>query len=372
MKIGIPKETKRLENRVALIPDGARLLRDAGHEVYVEKDAGLGAGFQDDDYTKAGAVIVNSHEELFKVSEMLYKVKEPLPEEYNLLREGQILYAFLHLAAAGKLAKVLLEKGITSVAFETVQFNNGHLPLLEPMSEVAGRLAVQEGAKYLESTYGGRGILLGGVPGVPRAEVMIMGAGTVGLNAAKIAHGMGAHVSILDIDKERLKFIDNIFDSGVETIYSAAYNIERCLKKADLLIAAVLIPGWSAPKLIKKEHISLMKKGSVIVDVAIDQGGCCETSRPTYHDSPIFVDNGVVHYCVTNMPGAVPLTSTVALAEATLPYALNIANKGLGKAVKEDSALLRGINTYMGKVTHMGVAQSLGLPFRKLGPDDIR
>ena len=371
MKIGIPREIKRLENRVALIPDGVRLLRDAGHEVYIERGAGLGAGFKDEDYTGKGAIIAGSHKEVFEVSDMVYKVKEPLPEEYGLLKEGQILYAFLHLAAAGELTRVLLEKKVTSVAFETVQFDNGHLPLLEPMSEVAGRLSVQEGAKYLESTYGGRGLLLGGVPGVSRAEVMILGAGTVGYNAAKIAYGMGARVSILDIDKERLKFIDDKFESGVETLYAAPYNIERCLKKADLLIAAVLVPGRSAPKLIKKEHVSLMKKGAVIVDVAIDQGGCLETSRPTYHDNPVFIFNGVVHYCVTNMPGAVPLTSTVALAEATLPYALKIANKGLGAAVAEDRALLRGINTYRGEITHPGVAQSLGLPLRTISPGDI-
>ena len=371
MNIGIPKEMKKFENRVALTPDGVKALKDGGHQIYIEKGAGIGSGFLDEVYRDAGAVILEGHGDIFGISDMIYKVKEPLPEEYGLLRDGQILYAYLHLAAARNLAQVLVDRGVTAIAFETIQLDDGHLPLLEPMSEIAGRLSVQEGAKYLEKTYGGRGVLLGGVPGVPGANVVIIGAGTVGFNAAKVALGMGARVCVLDIDKRRMQFLDNVFGSSIETLYSTQYNIERRLEMADLVIASVLIPGAAAPKLIKKRHLGMMKKGAVIVDVAVDQGGCCETTHPTYHDDPVFICDGIVHYCVANMPGSVPLTATLALAEETLPYAIKIANKGLKKASADDRALFRGINTYRGNITHPRVAKSLGVKYREIIPEDL-
>ncbi len=362
MKIGVPKEIKKYENRVALTPDGLKMLKQAGHEVYVEKGAGLGAGISDDEYKSLDATVANSHKEVFGKADMVYKV--------NLFKEGQILYAYLHLAPDRKLTNALLERGVTGVAFETIQLSNGQLPLLEPMSEVAGRLAIQEGAKYLEKTYGGRGLLLGGVPGVARGNVVIIGGGTAGLNAAKMAIGLGANVRVLDIDKKKLQFFDDTFGGRVETLFSTPGNIESSLAIADLVVATVLIPGASAPKLIRKEHLKTMKKGSVIVDVSVDQGGCCETTKATYHDDPIFIVDGIIHYCVANMPGAVPLTSTWALAGATLPYALMIANKGLKEAVK-DEALLKGINTFKGSVTHPQVAKSLGLPYKKITSADL-
>jgi len=370
MRIGILKEIKRFENRVALTPDGLKAIIDAGHTVYVEKGAGLGAGIADDDYLKQGATILDHHKEIFEKADMVYKVKEPLPAEYEFLREGQILYAYLHLAANKDLACALLDRKVTGVAFETIQLSDGHLPLLEPMSEVAGRLSVQEGAKYLEKTYGGEGVLLGGVPGVARGNVVIIGGGTVGLNAAEMAVGIGANVKILDIDKRKMQFLDNLFGNRVETLYSTPGNIERSLADADLVVCAVLIPGGSAPKLIKRRHLKIMKKGAVIVDVAVDQGGCCETTHPTYHDDPIFIVDGIVHYCVANIPGAVPVTSTWALAEATLPYAIEIATKGLKEAAK-DEPLLKGINTFKGAVTHPQVASSLGVPYKKISQDDL-
>ncbi|MCD6569776.1 MAG: alanine dehydrogenase [Deltaproteobacteria bacterium] len=370
MKIGIPKEIKKFENRVALTPDGLKAFVKAGHEVYIEKGAGLGAGITDDNYRKLGGVILENHGEVFEKADMVYKVKEPLPDEYGFLKETQILYTFLHLAADKELTCALLDRGVTGVAFETIQLTDGYLPLLEPMSEVAGRLSVQEGAKYLEKTYGGRGVLLGGVPGVARGNVVIIGGGTVGLNAAKMAVGMGANVRILDIDKRKLQFFDNLFDNRIETLYSTPANIERSLIDADLVICAVLVPGGAAPKLIRKPHLEIMKKGAVIVDVAVDQGGCCETTHPTYHDDPIFIVDGIVHYCVANMPGAVPVTSTWALAEATLPYAIEIANKGLKEAAK-DEALLRGVNTFKGAITHPQVASSLGMPYKKISQDTL-
>ncbi|MEA3221555.1 MAG: alanine dehydrogenase [Thermodesulfobacteriota bacterium] len=370
MRIGIPKEIKRFENRVALTPDGLKAFIDAGHTVYIEKGAGLGAGITDDDYLKQGAAILDHHKEIFEKADMVYKVKEPLPDEYEFLREGQILYAYLHLAANKNLTRALLDRKVTGVAFETIQLSDGQLPLLEPMSEVAGRLSVQEGAKYLEKTYGGEGVLLGGVPGVARGNVVIIGGGTVGLNAAEMAVGMGANVRVLDIDKRKMQFFDNLFGNRVETLYSTPGNIERSLADADLVVCAVLIPGGSAPKLIKREHLKIMKKGAVIVDVAVDQGGCCETTHPTYHDDPIFIVDDIVHYCVANIPGAVPVTSTWALAEATLPYAIEIATKGLKEAAK-DEPLLKGINTFTGVVTHPQVAGSLGVPYKKILQDDL-
>ncbi len=370
MKIGVPKEIKKFENRVGMTPDGVAQFIRAGHQVYVEKGAGLGADITDAEYAENGATILDTHAEIFQAADMIYKVKEPLPEEYNLFKEGQLLFTYLHLAADKPQAEALLQKKVTGIAFETIQLENGHLPLLEPMSEVAGRLSVQEGAKYLEKTYGGRGVLLGGIPGVSRGNVAIIGGGTVGLNAAKIAVGMGANVRLLDIDKGKLQFYDNTFGGRIETLYSTPGNIARCTEWADLVVGAVLIPGASAPKLVTKEHVRNMKKGAVIVDVAVDQGGCCENTKATYHDDPIFIIDDVVHYCVANMPGAVAVTSTWGLAEATLRYGLKIANMGLRKAA-EDPALLKGINTLDGSITHCEVAKSLNLPLRKITCADI-
>jgi len=370
MRVGIPKEIKRFEHRVAITPDGVRALTAAGHTVYIEKGAGLGADIPDESFLQAGAIIMVSHAELFAHSDMVYKVKEPLPEEYDLFREGQILFAYLHLAADKALACMLMEKGVTGVAFETVQLPDGHLPLLEPMSEVAGRLAVQEGAKYLEKTYGGRGVLLSGIPGVARGKVVILGGGTVGQNAAKIAVGMGARVTVMDVRKSILQHFDDLYGVKIETLASTPENIERSLANADLVIGAVLIPGATAPKLITTAHLKEMPRGAVIVDVAVDQGGCCETTRPTYHDDPVFLVGGIVHYCVANMPGAVPVTSTWGLAQVTLPYALALAGRGL-KAAADNRAILSGINTHRGHITHAPVAQSIGLPFKELAAADL-
>lgn len=370
MKIGIPKEIKKFEHRVAITPDGVQAFTAAGHEVMIETGAGLGADITDDDYRSQGAAIIDKASDVWARSEMIYKVKEPLPEEYGFFREGQILYTYLHLAADRPQTEALLASKVTGVAFETIQLADGHLPCLEPMSEVAGRLSVQEGAKYLEKTFGGRGVLLSGIPGVSKGNVVIIGGGTVGLNACKIAVGMGANVRLLDIDKRKLQFYDNTFGNSVETLYSTPGNIRRCLETADLVVGCVLIPGAKAPKLVTKECVRLMKPGSVIVDVAVDQGGCCENTRATYHDDPIFVIDDVVHYCVANMPGAVPVTSTWGLAETTLPYGLKIAAGGLNNAC-QDPALLKGVNTHAGQVTHPGVASSLGTDCLKLAACDL-
>ncbi|HQP31738.1 MAG TPA: alanine dehydrogenase, partial [Deltaproteobacteria bacterium] len=335
-----------------------------------EKGAGIGADIPDEAFSRAGATLLDSHAELFALSDMVFKVKEPLPEEFELFREGQILFAYLHLAADKRLACMLVEKGVTAVGFETVQLPDGHLPLLEPMSEVAGRLAVQEGAKYLEKTYGGRGVLLSGIPGVARAQVVILGGGTVGRNAAKIAVGMGARVTVMDVRKSILQHFDDLYGVKIETLASTPENIERCLAGADLVIGAVLIPGASAPRLISRAHLKGMRKGAVIVDVAVDQGGCCETTHPTYHDDPIFLVDGIVHYCVANMPGAVPVTSTWGLAQVTLPYALALAEKGI-KAAVDDRAILSGVNAHRGHITHATVARSIGLPCKELAATDL-
>lgn len=370
MRVGIPKEIKRLEHRVAITPDGVRTLKAAGHEVYIEKCAGVGADISDESYRIAGATLLDTHAEVFALSDMIYKVKEPLPEEYALFREGHILFAYLHLAADKALTQMLVEKGVTGVAFETVQLADGHLPLLEPMSEVAGRLSVQEGAKYLEKTYGGRGVLLGGIPGVARGKVVILGGGTVGQNATKIAVGMGARVTILDVQKCKLQHFDDLYGVKIETLASTPDNIARSLASADLVIGAVLIPGASAPKLITAAHLKEMPKGAVIVDVAVDQGGCCETTRATYHDNPTFIVEGIVHYCVANMPGAVPITSTWGLAHATLPYALTLANQGL-KCAAKNRAILAGINTHQGRLTHAQVGKSLDMPFMEINAAEL-
>ena len=366
MLIGTVKEIKRHEYRVGLTPHCVRVFTGHGHEVLVEASAGGGAGYTDDEYAAAGAKLVASREEVFAHAEMIVKVKEPQPEEYALLREDQILYTYLHLAAEPKLASALLERRVKAVAYETIELANGHLPCLKPMSEIAGRLSVQEGAKYLEKPFGGRGILLGGVPGVQRGRIVIIGGGTVGINACKMAVGIGADVTVLDLDAERLGYLDDIFGSRITTLYSTEANMESALRDADLVIGAVLVTGAAAPKLIMRKHLKLMRPGSVIVDVAVDQGGCCETTRPTTHDDPIFNEEGIVHYCVANMPGAVALTSTLALTSTTLPYGLAIADLGIEAACRTSEPLSRGVNTYAGRCVHPGVAASLGIDYTPL------
>ncbi len=364
MKIGLAKEIKVHEYRVGMTPEDVLVYVQSGHSVLVEKDAGIGAGFENSDYINAGATIIEDKQTLFDQSDMIVKVKEPLEEEYEYFHEGQILYTYLHLAANESLTKMLLEKKIKSVAYETITDAQGGLPCLTPMSEIAGRLATQEGAKYLEKPFGGRGVLLGGVPGVQRGNVVIIGGGIVGLNACKMAVGLGANVTVMDISASRLAFYDDLFGSKVTTLFSNRTNLIKMIKEADLVIGAVLIPGAAAPKLISKEDLKLMKKNAVIVDVAIDQGGCFETSKATYHDDPVYMVHDIVHYCVANMPGAVSLTSTLALTATTLKYGLDIANKGLETAIKDDIHLLNGLNTYDGKLTNQQVAKSLGLQYQ--------
>ena len=363
MNVGVPREIKKHEYRVGLTPSHAKVYTDAGHSVLVEDCAGEGTGFSNSEYLDAGAKIVTCKQTLFDESEMIIKVKEPLPEEYDLFHEGQILFTYLHLAADKILTEALLKKKIVGIAYETIQLEDGSLPCLTPMSEIAGRLSVQEGAKYLEKSFGGRGVLLGGVPGVERGKVAIIGGGVVGTNAAKIAVGIGANVTILDLSAKRLGYLDDIFGSSLQTLYSNSDNIIKCLKEADLLIGAVLVPGAKAPKLVNREMLSHMKKGAVIVDVAVDQGGCFETTKPTSHDEPTFMVDGIVHYCVANMPGAVALTSTLALTSVTLEYGLKIAGLGWQQALAEDRALQKGLNMAGGKLCYEPVASSLGLPF---------
>lgn len=366
MRISIAKEIKKHEYRVGATPACVATYVANGHTVIVEKGAGEGAGYSDAEYEKAGALIESDRGSIFSDAEMIVKVKEPQPEELQYLHEGQILFTYLHLASDKKLTKDLIKTKIMGVAYETIQLEDGSLPCLTPMSEIAGRLSVQEGAKYLEKTFGGRGILLGGVPGVRRGKVVIIGGGVVGLNAAKIAVGMGADVTILDISQKRLAYLDDIFGSSIQTLFSNEANICRSIAEADLVIGAVLVPGASAPKLIRKEFLKEMKKGSVIVDVAVDQGGCAETTRPTTHDDPIYVVDGVVHYAVTNMPGVVALTSTLALTNQTLRYGLALANKGFEETVRDDQALRKGVNLWNGKITCKAVADSLGLTYSPL------
>jgi alanine dehydrogenase len=366
MIIGVPKEVKDNEHRVGLVPAGVKGLTDAGHTVYFQAQAGLGSGISDHDYVEAGGVLSKTSDEVWSKAEMIIKVKEPITEEYPKLREQQILFTYLHLAPLPELTQLLLAKKITGIAYETIREPDGSLPLLTPMSEVAGRMAIQVGAQYLERNQGGRGILLGGVPGVPPAQVVILGGGVVGLNAAKIALGMGAHVTILDNNLNKLRYLDDIFLGRVATLASNTVTISHSIRKADLLVGAVLIPGASAPKLVTRPMIATMKKGAVIVDVAVDQGGCIETTHPTTHSNPTFVIDGVVHYCVANMPGAVPRTSTFALTNATLPYALKLANLGLKKAASLDPGLGEGLNVYQGHVTYRGVAESLNLEYKSV------
>ena len=358
MKIGCVKEIKNNEFRVGMTPDNVRAYVLAGHEVYIEKGAGIGSGFADAEYVDAGASMVDSAQDIWSSVEMMIKVKEPLEEEYAYFREGLILYTYLHLAADEKQMDALLNGKVKAVAYETLQETDRSLPLLAPMSQIAGRLSVQEGAKYLEKRFGGEGILLAGVPGTPKANVVILGGGTVGMNACKIAVGMGANVTILDINLKRLEELDNLFGAHIQTLVSNEGNVERVLKDADLVIGSVLIPGASTPKLFRKKHLSVMKEGAVFVDVAIDQGGCGETSRVTTHDDPVYIEDGVVHYCVGNMPGAVPRTSTIALTNATLRYGLEIAANGLEEACRKSDVICSGVNCYLGKITNENVAMA--------------
>lgn len=363
MIVGVPKEIKNNENRVGLVPSGVKALKQHGHTVLVQTHAGHGIGISDEEYRKAGATIVDSAKEVFSKAEMIVKVKEPLPEEYSLLRENQILYTYLHLAPAPQLTKALMERKVTSIAYETIQPEDGSLPLLTPMSEVAGRMSTQIGAHLLEKASGGKGVLLGGVPGVPRAKVTVLGGGVSGVNAARIAVGMNAQVSILDINPKRLEYLDHIFEGRIQTLFSNSENIEKSVKEADLVIGAVLIPGAKAPKLVTKDLVSEMTPGSVIVDIAIDQGGCIETIKPTSHDNPTYSVDGVIHYAVPNMPGAVARTSTYALTNVTMKYCLMLADLGFKEAVSKDAALYKGVNVYNGKVSYMPVAKDLGLPY---------
>ena len=369
MKIGVPKEIKNNENRVAMTPAGVLSLIANGHEVYIEQGAGLGSAFTDDDYIAAGAKIVDTAADAWN-AEMVLKVKEPVKSEYSYFREGLILFTYLHLAPEPELTKALIEKRVTGIAYETVQLPNRSLPLLTPMSEVAGKMATQVGAHYLEKYQGGKGILLGGVSGVPRGKVTVIGGGIAGTNAAKIAVGMGADVTIIDLSPERLRQLEDIFGRDVQTLISNPYNIADAVRSADLVIGSVLIPGAKAPKLVTEEMIKSMSPGSVVVDIAIDQGGCFETSeKVTTHDNPTFVKHDVVHYTVANMPGAVPRTSTLALTNNTVPYALQIANKGFIKACFDNPALKLGLNTVDGHVVYEAVADAQGLPY--VAVDDV-
>ena len=362
MKIGLPKEIKNNEFRVGLTPGAVSAYVQDGHTVLVEQGAGVGAGFTDEEYVEAGAVIVPDAKSAWD-AEMVVKVKEPIECEYQYFRKGMILYTYLHLAADAPLTKALMDAEVTAIAYETIVGRNGGLPCLAPMSEIAGRMAAQEGAKYLEKTYGGRGVLLGGVPGVQRGNVVILGGGTVGTNAAKIAIGMGANVTIMDVSTRRLAYLDDIFPRQINTLFSSPANIRKAISQADLVIGAVLLPGRSTPKLVTKEDLKLMKPGSVIVDVAVDQGGCMETTHATTHADPIYTVDGVVHYCVANMPGAVARTSTRALVNATLPLGRKIAAQGAEAACAGDKGLLEGLNCYAGKCTYPGVAEALGLEY---------
>lgn len=361
MRVGCVKEIKNNEFRVGLTPANVKSYTNAGHEVYIEKGAGLGSGFTDEEYLAAGAQLKDTAKEVWDGVEMMVKVKEPLEEEYQYFRKDLILYTYLHLAADRPLTDAMLKSGIRGVAYETLTERNRSLPLLAPMSQIAGRLSVQEGAKYLEKAFGGSGVLLSGVPGTPKAKIVILGAGNVGTNACKIAVGMGADVTIMDINLERLAYLDDLFGARIQTLYSTDAEIEKAVAEADLVIGSILIPGKAAPKIMKRAYLKNMKPGSVIVDVAVDQGGCCETTKVTYHDDPIFVVDGVVHYCVGNMPGAVPRTSTIALTNATLKYGLQIAGKGLEGACRENEVIYSAVNTYDGKITCKNVADSFGM-----------
>jgi alanine dehydrogenase len=363
MIVGILKEIKTEENRVSMTPAGVEVLKQKGHTVLVEKNAGKGSGFLNEDYIFSGAEIVDRSEKIYKRAEMIMHVKEPMPSEYPYIREGQILFAYLHLAAAEELTHALIQSGAVCIAYETIQKADLSLPLLTPMSEVAGRMAIQQGAKYLEMTQGGDGILLGGVPGVDPGTVVIIGGGTVGINAAKMACGLGAKVYLLDMNIERLRYLSDVMPPNCFPLMSEPATIRKFIKEADVVVGAVLRPGAKAPRLITREMLKTMKEGAVLIDVAIDQGGCFETSRATTHTDPIYTVDRVVHYCVANMPGALPKTSTLALTNATLPYAMEIANKGWEKALQENPEIRRGANVVKGHITHQGVAEAFHLDY---------
>ena len=369
MLIGVPKEIKDHEYRSASTPSGVRELTSAGHQILVQKNLGEGIGFSDEDYRQAGAKIAGSAEEVYEKAQMILKVKEPQKSECDLIRKEQIIFSYLHLAAEPNLTKLLMKAGCRAIAFETVTANDKSLPLLAPMSEVAGKLSIQAGARALEKAQGGRGVLLGGVPGVERAKVVIIGGGVSGTNAAKVAIGMGAEVVILDKSLARIRYLCDIFGNSANVIYASIENIEKNVIDADLVIGAVLIPGASAPKVVSKKIVKEMKKGSVMVDISIDQGGCFETSRPTSHSNPTYEVDGVIHYCVTNMPGAVARTSTQALENSTLPFTLAIANKGFNKALRDDKNLMAGLNVFDGMITYRAVAEALGHKF--FDPQDL-
>ena len=366
MKIGCVKEIKNNEFRVGLTPDNVKAYVAAGHHVYMEKGAGVGSGFSDNEYVDAGASLIDNAADVWNLVDMIVKVKEPLEEEYPLFHDGLILYTYLHLAADKQQMDALLNGKVKAVAYETLQETDRSLPLLAPMSQIAGRLSIQEGAKYLEKHFGGEGILLAGVPGTPKANVVILGGGTVGMNACKIAVGMGANVTILDVNLKRLEQLDNMFGAHIQTLVSTDSNIERVVREADLVIGSVLIPGASTPKLFKKKYLPEMKNGAVFVDVAIDQGGCGESSHVTTHDDPVYIEEGVVHYCVGNMPGAVPRTSTIALTNATLRYGLQIAEAGLEEACRKSPVICTGVNCYDGKLTNKNVAEAHGYEYTDL------
>jgi alanine dehydrogenase len=362
MIVGVPKEIKTNENRVALVPAGAESLASDGHTLLVEQGAGLGSGFSDDAYRAVGAQVVASAAEVWAKAELILKVKEPIESEWPRMRKGQVLFTYFHFAASEPLTQAVIKSGCVAIAYETVQLSTGELPLLTPMSEVAGRMAVQEGAKYLEKVFGGSGILLGGVPGVLPAEVLVIGGGVVGTHAAKMAAGLGAHVTLLDVSLDRLRYLSDVLPPNVDLLYSNRHNILEQLKHADLVIGAVLLPGAKAPKLVKRGDLKVMKPGSVIVDVAVDQGGCIETIKATTHEQPTYVVDGIIHYAVANMPGGVPRTSTLALTNATFPYAKRLARLGWKQACQQDASLALGLNVVEGKVVYPGVAEAFGLP----------
>jgi len=362
MIVGVPKEIKTNENRVALVPAGAESLAGDGHTLLVEQGAGLGSGFSDDAYRAVGAQVVTGADAVWAKAELILKVKEPIEPEWPRMRKGQVLFTYFHFAASEPLTKAVIKSGCVAIAYETVQLPTGELPLLTPMSEVAGRMAVQEGAKYLEKVFGGSGILLGGVPGVLPAEVLIIGGGVVGTNAAKMAAGLGAHVTLLDVSLDRLRYLSDVLAPNVDLLYSNRHNILDQLKRADLVIGAVLLPGAKAPNLVRRGDLKLMKPGSVIVDVAVDQGGCIETTKPTTHEQPTYMVDGILHYAVANMPGGLPRTSTLALTNATFPYAKRLAKLGWKQACKQDPSLALGLNVVEGKVAYPGVAEAFGLP----------
>ncbi len=372
MIVGVPKEIKTNENRIALVPAGVEILKQNGLQVLVETNGGVGSGFTDEDYMAVGAEIGSTPQEVFERADMIMKVKEPLPEEYKFIREGQIVFTYFHFAASRELTEAMIDSKAICIAYETVETANGGLPLLVPMSEVAGRMAIQEGAKYLEKFYGGRGLLLAGIPGVKPANVVILGGGIVGTNAAKMAAGLGSKVTILDVNLDRLRYLDDVMPKNVTSLISSPYNIRDAISLADIVVGAVLLPGAKAPNLITRDMLSLMQEGAVIVDVAVDQGGCVETIHPTTHEDPTYVVDGIIHYAVANMPGAVPRTSTIGLTNATLPYAVQITkmvdenNRFDFEKLMNNQELTKGVNIVDGKVTYKGVAEAFDLPFVSL------